>query len=306
MESDQSPLKNRLVYHTLHKLLGLLGRLPEKLRRSCAVKLGRFLFAVDRKHRRIALVNLQRALGPERSQDQIQAIARGVFENLFHIVFELGWSFTLREKEFSDHFTIHGLDDYQKAMAKGKGVLVLTAHFGNWELLSIPGHMADIPVRVVYRPLDSPSLDHFLKKTRSRFGGKPIPTRRGAMRQIYKTLKHGYPVLMLMDQNVDWYEGVFVDFFNRRACTNTGMALLALKTGAPVLPVFLIRAEKGFHAVLGPELSTIRTGDARKDVELNTQLYNRVIEIYARRFPDQWFWVHQRWKTRPYQTWPRK
>lgn len=287
-------------------LLHLLGRFPRPLRHYCAGFLGRLFFTVDRKHRRIALDNLQRSLGREFTEEQIHGIAGQVFENLFHIVFETGWSQNLTDEAIADHFTIHGLEDYEKTIGKGKGVLLLTAHFGNWELLPIIGHMQSIPVRVVYRPLDTPFLDRFLKESRSRFGGKPIPTRRGAMRQIYKLLKRGYPVVMLMDQNVDWYEGVFVDFFGHRACTNTGMALLALKTGAPVLPLFLIRAGKGFHAVVGPELTTIRTGDAKKDVERNTQMYNRVIEIYAKRFPDQWFWVHQRWKTRPYSLWPRR
>ena len=297
---------DQLLYHIVRGLLHLLGQLPENLRRFCALLLGRFFFAVDRKHRRIAIHNLQRALGGERTADQIQVIARRVFENIFHMVFEIGWSHHLPEKELSDHVTLHGLDDYQTAMAKGRGLLFLSAHFGNWELLPIIGYLGKIPIRIVYRPLDTPFLDRFFKESRSRFGGKPIPTRRGAMRQIYKALKHGYPVAMLMDQNVDWYEGVFADFFNHRACTSTGMAMLALRSGAPVLPGFLIRTDHGFHAVLGPELPTIRTGDATKDVELNTQMYNRVIEIYARRFPDQWFWVHQRWKTRPYQTWPRQ
>jgi KDO2-lipid IV(A) lauroyltransferase len=306
MRPDQMRASDQLLYHIVRGLLHLLGRFPENLRRCCAVLLGRCFYTVDRKHRRIAIQNLQRAFGSERTADQIQVIARRVFENLFHIVFELGWSLHLPDKALSDHVTLHGLDAYKTAMAKGRGVLFLAAHFGNWELLTIVGYLGNIPIRIVYRPLDTPFLDRFFKERRSRFGGQPLPTRRGAMRQIYKALKHGYPVAMLMDQNVDWYEGVFADFFNHRACTSTGMALLALKSGAPVLPCFLIRTKNGFHAVLGPELTTIRTGDARKDVELNTQMYNRVIEIYARRFPDQWFWVHQRWKTRPYSPWPRK
>jgi KDO2-lipid IV(A) lauroyltransferase len=297
---------NRLLYHTAHALLHLLGRFPLRLRHYCVAIFGWLLFTVDRKHRRIALDNLARALVGDFSAAQIQAIARRVFENMIRILFEFGWSQGLTEPEIAEQFTIHGLDDYRNSIARGKGVLLLTAHFGNWELLPVIGRMHDVPFRVVYRPLDTPFLDRIFKLSRTRYGGQPIPTRRGAMRQIYKALKRGYPVAMLMDQNVDWYEGVFVDFFNRRACTNTGMAFLALKSGAPVLPLLLIRADKGFHALVGPELKTIRTGDMTRDVALNTQLYNRVIECVVRRFPDQWFWVHQRWKTRPYQPWPRR
>ena len=113
-------------------------------------------------------------------------------------------------------------------------------------------------------------------------------------------------VALLMDQNVDWYEGVFVDFMGHRACTNKGLAFLALKTEAPVIPVFLIREKKGFKAEFGPEIPTLKTGDKQKDIEANTREYNRVIENVIHRYPDQWFWIHQRWKTKPYQPWPGK
>lgn len=126
------------------------------------------------------------------------------------------------------------------------------------------------------------------------------------MRKIYAALKKGFPVGLLMDQCADWYDGVFVDFFDRSAATSGGMAILALKSDAPVLPFFLIRKPNGFHAVLGPELPLIRTGDRTKDIEENTRLYNRVIEIYARKYPDQWFWVHHRYKNRPYCRWPKR
>jgi KDO2-lipid IV(A) lauroyltransferase len=112
-------------------------------------------------------------------------------------------------------------------------------------------------------------------------------------------------VALLMDQNVDWYEGIFVDFFGHRACTSSGLALLALKTGAPVVPVFLVREKLGFRAEFGTEIPTVKTGDKRKDIETNTLQYNRVIEDFIRRYPDQWFWVHQRWKTKPYQSWDK-
>lgn len=296
---------DRILYRAITSFFLALGALPQRLRQRSAVALGRLLFLFDRKHRNIALQNLSKAFDAEKSPAQIEAIARRVFENLFRIVFEIGWSLHLSPTQFSNHFRISGLDTYQQAMAKGKGVLFLCAHFGNWELLPFLAQMEQIPIRIVYRPLDAGFLDQWIKNNRTRFGGEAIATRRGAMRDIYRALRQGYPVAMLMDQNVDWYEGVFVDFFNHRACTNTGMALLAIKTKAPVLPAFLIRLDRGFHMAVGPELPLIQTGDHTKDVELNTEQYNRVIEMYARKFPDQWFWVHQRWKTRPYHPWPR-
>ena len=109
-----------------------------------------------------------------------------------------------------------------------------------------------------------------------------------------------------MDQNFDWYEGVFVDFFGRKACTNKGMALLALKTESPVIPMFLVRERSRFKVIFEPEVPLIRTGDKTKDIEANTQQYNEVIEKIVRRYPEQWFWVHQRWKTKPFQPWPQQ
>jgi Kdo2-lipid IVA lauroyltransferase/acyltransferase len=298
---------DQVLYRMVCALFLLLGGLPKKWRHRLAISSGRLLFALDRKHRRIALQNLKLAYDGEKSDVERLAIARRVFENLFHLIFEIGWSLRLPADELPRHFSLSGTEWCRQAMDKGKGVLYLTAHFGNWELLPIAAHLAGIPARIVYRPLDAPFLDRFFKEGRTRFGAKVIPSRpRGAMYKIYRELKHGHPVAMLMDQNVDWYEGVFVDFFNHRACTNRGMALLALKSGAPVIPAFMIRTPEGFHAAFGPELPLIQTGDSIKDIEMNTAQYNRVIELYARRFPEQWFWVHQRWKTRPYKPWPRE
>jgi KDO2-lipid IV(A) lauroyltransferase len=122
------------------------------------------------------------------------------------------------------------------------------------------------------------------------------------MGQILRLLKEGKTVGILLDQNMAWQEGVFVDFFGELACTNTGVALLALKTGAAVLPVFNIREEDGrYRAVIEPEVSLIRTGDKQSDVLQNTQRFTRIIEGYIRNYPNHWLWVHQRWKTRPWQ-----
>jgi len=110
---------------------------------------------------------------------------------------------------------------------------------------------------------------------------------------------------ILLDQNVDWYDGVFVDYFGRPACTNKGLALLALKTGAPVIPVFLIRDGKRFIFHCEPEVPLVRTGDKIKDIEVNTERFTKIIESFVSRYPEQWFWLHQRWKTRPYHPWPK-
>ena len=295
----------RIIVAAFKALLKFLGLLSRKWDVRIADFLGRILFNVDKKHRRIAMDNLTYAFGHQKQPEEIEKIARQVFINLVKIVFEIGWSLNLDERHLSKHFKIDGYHHLKKAYEKGKGVLLLTAHCGNWELLSVVGAMIKFPQSIVVRPLDFKPLDHFIFKLRTRFGGKMIPKER-SFRKIIRRLDRGEMVLLLMDQNVDWYEGVFVDFMGHRACTNKGLALLALKTGAPVVPVFMVREKSGFRAEFGPEIFTVKTGDKQKDIEINTREYNRVIENFILRYPDQWFWVHHRWKTKPYQAWPRK
>jgi KDO2-lipid IV(A) lauroyltransferase len=249
--------------------------------------------------------NLTYAFGHEKQPEEIEKIAQQVFINLVKVIFEVGWSLHLKESQFAEHFKVNGFRHMKNAYEKGKGVLALTAHFGNWELLTIIGAIIKFPINIVVRPLDFKPLDHFIFNLRTRFGGKIIPKER-SIHTIIKSLHRGEIVVLLMDQNVDWYEGVFVDFMGHRACTSKGLALFALKTEAPVVPVFMVREKSGFRAEFGPEIVTVKTGDRQKDIEINTQEYNRVIENYIRRYPDQWFWVHQRWKTKPYQSWPKK
>lgn len=288
----------------LNALLKFLGLLSRRRTERIAHFFGKILFNVDKKHRKIALDNLTYAFGNEKQPEEIERIAQQVFINLVKIVFEIGWSLHLKENQFYEHFKIDGYHHIKNAYEKGRGVLALTAHFGNWELLTIIASMIKFPINIVVRPLDFKPLDHFIFNLRTRYGGKIIPKER-SIHEIIKSLNRGEMVALLMDQNVDWYEGVFVDFMGHRACTNKGLALFALKTGAPVVPVFMVREKSGLRAEFGPEIVTVKTGDRQKDIETNTQEYNRVIENFVRRYPEQWFWIHQRWKTKPYQAWPR-
>ena len=294
----------KIIIGAFEHVLKLIGLFPRKLAQRIADLLGRTLFIVAKKHRCIAMDNLTYAFGHEKQPQEIENIARQVFINLVKVVFEIGWSLHLKENQMAEHFKIDGFHHIRNAYEKGKGVLVLTAHFGNWELLTVIGKIIKFTINIVVRPLDFKPLDHFIFNLRTRFGGKIIPKER-SIHTIIRSLHRGEIVVLLMDQNVDWYEGVFVDFMGHRACTSKGLALLALKTGVPVIPVFMIREKSGFRAEFGPEIVTVKTGDRQRDIETNTQEYNRVIENFIRLYPDQWFWVHQRWKTRPYQAWPK-
>lgn len=286
------------------RLVTALGRIPRPLARRLGDGLGTAGFRLDRRHRNIALDNLALALGDELDPRQRWELAKAVYRNLGQVLFEVGWSLAAAAAELDRHIRIEGLEHYRAAFEKGKGVLAITGHLGNWELLSIVADRTRIPINVVYRPLDFTPLNLFFETLRGRFGARLIPTSH-AMIRIARALKRKEAVAILMDQSADWYDGVWVDFFGHRTCTNKGMALIALKSRAPVLPVFLYREETGFRAEFGPEIPLVVTGDKTKDIETNTLNFGKAVEAGIRRHPEQWFWVHRRWKKRPYSPWPR-
>lgn len=294
----------KFVYIIICTIFRLLSLIPLKQMPRLAGPMGHFMFLADKKHREIALNNLTRALGHKKGAHEIRRLAKRVFKNLILVVLELGWSLGLNRNDLARHFSIEGLSRLEAAYRKGKGVLVLTAHFGNWELLTAIGTLIGHPTSIVVRPLDFAPAEAFFKRLRTRYGASLI--RKDSMRSVLGRLKEGHMVGILMDQNVDWYEGVFVDFFGDLACTSKGLALLALKTKAPVIPLFLRREASGFRAEVGAEVPLIKTGSIRGDLEANTEQYNQIIQSFVDRYPEQWFWVHQRWKTRPFCVWPRK
>ena len=190
-----------------------------------------------------------------------------------------------------------GLENCRKALEKGKGVLLFGAHFGNWELEAVAASLLLAPLAVIYRHLDSPFLDRLVLKVRSATGNIPL-AKEHAMRAMLRTLNTNGMLGILIDQNVDWYEGVFVDYFGRPACTTNGLAILALHTGTPVLPGYMARLPNGrYRFVIGPEVEIVDTGDRDADVLANTQRFTKIIEETVRLYPDQWLWVHKRWKT---------
>lgn len=284
------------IWHTA----GCIGALPDYIRINTGRMLGRIILRCDSRHRRIAFKNLLSAYGDAMSDAEILSLCRKVFENLGLVFMEVCWSLTKDQPALFRHFRIEGRHHMREAHKKGKGVLVLTAHFGNWELLTVIGALLGYPFRIVYRPMDFSPLENVVIRLRTRFGGDMIPKKKG-FRKILNSLGRNELVGLLMDQNVACREGVFIPFFNMPACTNKGLALLALKTGAPVIPLFLRRNENGYTAEIWPEIPLTRTGDKIKDIEINTEAYTRAIEEIVRQYPDQWFgWLHRRWNTRPF------
>ena len=296
-----------VTFHIIEKVFYLLGSLPRKQAHRLSDLLGRLWFLTDTRHRQVAADNLERAFGQEKGPAEIEEIARRVFKNIILILFEIGWSLHLRPEDFDKYFTINNLYLENERNHRSKGVLILTGHVGNWELLPTVSALIGQTANVLYRPMDYAPLERFFAQNRTRYGAKLI-SKDGSLLRVFKALKRQESVVMLLDQNVGWHKGVFVDFFNRRACTSYGLAFIALKTGAPVVPVFVVRNQggDGFTAEIGPEIPLVKTGDHQKDLEENTQRYNNALENVIRRHPDQWFWVHRRWKTRPFSPWPRE
>jgi KDO2-lipid IV(A) lauroyltransferase len=193
-----------------------------------------------------------------------------------------------------------GLEHYLSAKEQGKGVLILTAHLGAWELSSFYHSLMGYPMGMVIRRLDNPFIDRLVNGIRC-FHGNQVLHKDDFARGLLAAMRNGATVGILMDTNMTPPQGVFVDFFGHLACTGSGLARIAMKTGAQVLPGFLLWDEAGQCYVLrfGPPVPTQSTGDIEADVVANTAAYTKVIENAIRRNPDQWLWVHRRWKTRP-------
>ena len=192
---------------------------------------------------------------------------------------------------------MNGLEHYREAISRGKGVLSIVAHFGNWELMTIAVPFLLKPMHIVYRPLDNPLLDNLFEHVRTMHGNTLIP-KGGSGKRVVELLRENHIIGILSDQNVSVREGVFVDFFGRPACSGVGLAVMALRSGAPIIPAFMARQKSGkYKLILKPVVEVSRTGDYERDLLENTQRFTRIVEEVVREYPDQWFWIHQRWKT---------
>ena len=301
-------MKEKVIFleHFIGLLLDKMAKMPRKTNRRIAAVLGWIWYRIDKRHRKIALENLNLAFGNELDPSQRQRICRNVFDHLARVILELPYVRKLSHENLDRFATFRGAENLYAALQKGKGLLVMTSHFGNWEMMSLAFSLRYLPFNIIVRPLDNPFMNRLIDRMRCRTGNRTIH-KRGSIRQVLQLLRRGEIVALLGDQNTDWYDGVFVPFFNQPACTNKTMAVLALRTGIPVIPVYNVRQPDGrYEMIIEPEIPLLRTGDTTIDIEENTARFNQVIERYVRRNPEQWFWIHRRWKTRPCQPWPRQ
>jgi len=273
--------------------------LPESVAYALGEGTGRLLFRLDRRHRAIAAENLAAAFPGHYSPAELDLLARAVFENLGRTAVDVARSSRLFSADGEPRFRLVGLECIREAHARGKGVLLLTGHFGPWELLVAAAALRYGPIHIVARPLDNPRLDDLITALRER-GGNRVIRKREAVQAILQALRRGETVGILIDQHISEREGVVVPFFGRPASTASAPALLALRSGAAVLPAGIVR-EPGrgrYRITVGPEVPVRRSGDLRADLVENTARFNRAIEAMIRERPDHWFWVHRRWKTR--------
>jgi len=257
--------------------------------------------AVLRRKVTSSLDNLRYIFGDALSDSEMVAINGRTISHFTQMLFEAPHILRLTSRNLDRYVVFDNEEAITRAVNKGKGVFILTGHFGNWELMSAATALRiGSRTAVVVRPADFDPVDRVLTTLRSRFGTEIIPKRR-AMKKLLSAEKENKVIGILMDQNVDWYEGVFVPFMGKPACTNKGLALVALRTGSPVIPMFSVREPDGrFRIIFEDEVVLKRTGDKIKDVEENTFIFNQIIEKYVREYPDHWFWFHKRWKTKPY------
>lgn len=285
---------------TTRALLAIFGSIPLAVRREIFKAISLIIYHFSPARRRIAIDNLRCAY-PEKSAPDLIKITKGVYRNIGIVAAEFFQIPSLTRKNIHGLVDCEGLENLSRAMAKNKGLLLFTAHFGNWELTAAFLALLGQPLSIIYRPLDSPILENLVTYVRACKGNKPLPKDR-AMMQIFRSIKKNAIVGTLLDQNMTRQQGVFVDFFGRPSCTTDGLAMLALHTGAPVIPAFMVRMESGKHRfVIGKEVKLINTGNLEADIFTNTQNFTGIIEDFVRRYPDQWLWIHQRWRTKLHQ-----
>lgn len=292
-------MREWLGYAAAWSALKLVGRLPRGLARHAGATVAKLLLALSPRLKQTADFNLRLAF-PDWSVARRRAVIAGMTRSLGWMAAEFARMPQYSRENIEAAIVIDGQENFLEGQRRGKGVLLLTAHIGAWELSSYAHALYGYPLHYMARPLDNARLDALVNRYRGLSGNAPIFKNESA-RAMLKVLKDRGTVGILADQNTMPQEGVFVDFFGKPACTTAGVARVALHTGAAVVPAYAAWDDslQKYRLRFEPPLELIRTGDTDRDILENTQLFARVTEEIIRRYPEQWVWIHARWKTRP-------
>ena len=278
--------------------------LPRRSRLALGRTLGSIVFSLDKKHQAVTINNLNTAFDSTKSAEETYAIARGTFRHFGAMLFELLALGKPSQRRIEKIVEFEGLENYERARSAGRGVLLVAAHFGNWEIHAIAHAYRMGPIGVVARLQDNPHYNRWLEEIRT-VSSNTVLYKQRALARMLRMLKDGETVAVLVDQNVSTEDAIFVDFFGRPAATTPVVAWLAAKTGAALVPVFTLPLADGRYRLIyetpidsSPYVS-YRGPERRRVIQDLTQRCVGVLEGYVRRNPEYWLWMHRRWKTRP-------
>ena len=292
--SDRAPtLLHRIEYDAVLRARWLVRMLPMRSVLALGTGLGRLFHALDRGHRRLALRNLEGAF-PVRPEEERKAIAREMFGHFGRLLTVLLKFSTMTPEQMLACVEFDGEERVTAAHAHGRGVLLFTGHFGYWEINALVHALKLAPMSVLARPLDNPLLHDLLEEVRGRTGNSVI-YRKGALRRVMRALAANQAVAVLIDQHIH-SDAVYVDFFNRPAATTAALGALAQRTGAPVIPVFALPLQGGRFRMVYEHAVEPPTADTPEAIREFTQRCTDVLEMYVRRYPELWLWMHRRWR----------
>lgn len=283
-----------LEFGAVRLVAAIVSLLPMSVVRRIGAGLGRVAYVLDATHRRTALENLAAAF-PSRRERERRALARAMFAHFGSLLLELLKFANYTPAQMRQAVVVEGQERARQAYAQNRGVLFFTGHFGYWEIQAIVEPLHSPPISVLARPLDNARLNDMLERIRTRTGNSVI-YRQGAVRKVLRELAANHGVALLIDQHLHTPDAVYVDFFRRPAATTSALAALALRTGAPVIPVFALPLPRGRYRLVYEhpvDPPRAETPDAVRDF---TQRCTDVLEMYVRRHPELWLWMHRRWR----------
>jgi len=292
-------MREILEYIPVWLMASVMRWMPRAVARGMCIGVSLMIYCIYGRLRRVGMRNLDLAF-PEKTQQEKQRILRGVFVSLGRLLAEF-CLFPRYTRANVEKLAIYdGFEHFAEAKARSRGVIFLTAHFGGWEISSFAHSIYGHPMNIIVRPLDNRYLNAMVERYRNMHGNRTL-SKQDYARGLLKLLRQGEVIGILMDTNMTPPQGEFVDYFGIPACTATGIARVASHTGASVVPAFCVWDESigKYKICFEPAVDLVNTGNPDADAITNTAAFTKVIERYARQYPDQWLWVHRRWKTRP-------